>query len=298
MDCKICPTCGKEVFRKTRKGDKLSKYCSKECHPSFGIKRANHSATMKIRAKEGRLLGLMKKGRLHNPAVNSDSFKEKCMETAHWSIDETLSIKENFKKYNSARNKSPHYRRRQIGSIPNKLAQDLKEIALGILKGKDLEDDGVVQSVFPLLWGLRTINYARTSTKGGGRSFKGSWVKDLKLNSSGVTAVFTRSSYETNFINFFEKEKQRWSYESIMIRSIDRLHHYIPDFYIERDGVKYIIEVKGSLFFNGPDYVQNKLLAGFRYARERGMRFVLTFESSPKNWDFLAKDEIQEGFFC
>jgi predicted nuclease of restriction endonuclease-like RecB superfamily len=127
--------------------------------------------------------------------------------------------------------------------------------------------------------------------------YKQSFISNINFNISGKTGIFTRSSYETNCVKFFEKQKIKWDYESIRI-TCDNGLTYIPDFYFEYNDKKYLMEVKGYLYGDaGITYLKNKVNAGIRYAKNRNWIFLFTYESKPdKKFNFLKQFIIIEEF--
>ena len=127
--------------------------------------------------------------------------------------------------------------------------------------------------------------------------YKQSFISNINFNISGKTGIFTRSSYETNYVKFFEKQKIKWDYESIRI-TCDNGLTYIPDFYFEYNDKKYLMEVKGYLYGDaGITYLKNKVNAGIRYAKNRNWIFLFTYESKPdKKFNFLKQFIIIEEF--
>lgn len=83
-----------------------------------------------------------------------------------------------------------------------------------------------------------------------GGFFKGSLLKGLLYNNRKLSLVETKSSYETNFINFFESNGIIWDYEPeiIFIKKDCFSRKTIPDFYLyENNVLSKVIEVKGYI---------------------------------------------------
>ena len=254
-----CIICGKEITDSKRK-----RLCSPKCHPGFGKKRPEHSKFMKKFTADGHNQGAIKKGELRNAYVNSVSFKEKVMDTAKFEINPTLSIKENFSLYNSAKSKTIEYKMKTIEKELLKFDSDLNLLFVKFLNSREINENNI-QEIFPIFWGLRTIFYRRKQKKIEGGVFKKVFLDGFKYNTQGITSVLTRSSYEANYIKLFEKNKIHWSYEELTLLCTDGLGHYTPDFIINYNNIGFIIEVKGSWYRRDKkEYFEQKLNAADR----------------------------------
>lgn len=113
-----------------------------------------------------------------------------------------------------------------------------------------------------------------------GRS-KATWMDCLKYNKRGITKLYVRSSYEKNWVAYFEKNKITWDYEVVRINGGNFL--YIPDFVLYKDNKQYIIEVKGFIPKSWIEIILKKTLCGVKYAEENNMLYGFSFDSKPKN---------------
>ena len=107
-----------------------------------------------------------------------------------------------------------------------------------------------------------------------GGYFKSSILRGLKFNNRGITTVVTKSSYETNFINFFEKNNITWDYEleEIFITYKKIKRKTIPDFYIyEDDELVKVIEVKG--YIPNYDEIIEKVFETKTYYEKQGIPY-------------------------
>jgi len=260
---------------------------------------------MKKKASEGSLKGLMKKGQQHNKDVNSDNFKRKSMERSKswFPYNSDLSLNENYSRYQSIKNTRPEGK--VVRALKNfqELDGDLQSLFLAVYPLDSIVSlEHFSEKAFKLYWGLRTTHYSRREPKGSVTNFKAETLSNLKHNLSKANGVYVRSSYEANYVKFFEANHIPWDYERYTILSLSKEHHYTPDFYIEYKGKKYIIEVKGSMSFYSDalakEYIEDKIAAAKIFCREKGYRFIFTFRSKPdKDMKFL-EDDITEEIMC
>jgi hypothetical protein len=95
--------------------------------------------------------------------------------------------------------------------------------------------------------------------------FKNSWIKTLSKKQHALSGIYTYdsgqqiyfgSSYELCFINFCEIYKNNWKLSnvdfSIPYRYSEKTRRYIPDFILELDNKKIIVEIKSidNIFFD------------------------------------------------
>jgi hypothetical protein len=261
-------------------------------------KRPQHSKRMKELAsqEDSPLTGLMKKGELHNKEVNTFEFRKKVLENKGIKVDaENVNI--SFSKMLSARNKekdnvvnvllrmiagfSPECRERFIKRYPGKIDKQFIQ---------NLNPEDFSKFKF-FVWGLNTISIPHSA----GRTsfYKRPLLKDLKYNKRGLTLIQLRSGYEENYIKFFEKQKVVWDYEELILDTANG-GSYRPDFIIHKFGKPWVVEVKGTFFRQGEDYIKNKLIPAIPQCEELGYNFCLTFEEKPKNWGFLQKTNKEE----
>jgi len=107
-----------------------------------------------------------------------------------------------------------------------------------------------------------------------GGHFKSDILKNLKFNRRGISIVKTKSSYETNFINFFENNNICWDYEceEIYITCNNSKRKTIPDFFIyEKDELKKVIEVKG--YISDIDFMIEKVFETNRYYENKNVPY-------------------------
>lgn len=297
--------CGRYLAYKKKKNSKsgysLSYYCGEsECHQFYGKARPNHSKYMKELAENGtnKLFSatLMKKGELFNKDVNTISFKRKKLKTVGYDTDklsdsEVVSLN---KQYESNKNKSSNH---------------IIKIILGFIEKHNLQEEfGFVTKQY-----LETLSYDELlkyryrrdswhhalycKDKCGAKKFKRVVKLNLKFNKRGLTYVRTRSSYESNFIDFFESNSIQWDYESIKI-NIDSNRTYTPDFIFWFEDKKYMVETKGFLLEKDrAKYLSEKINAAFDYCKINEFNgFIFTYNSKPKSLDDLIKQTMKEKF--
>ena len=95
-------------------------------------------------------------------------------------------------------------------------------------------------------------------------NFKNSWMKTLSKKQHALSGIYKYdtgeqiyfgSSYELCFINFCEIYKNDWKISnvdfSIPYQYLEKTKHYIPDFILQLDNKKIIIEIKSidNIFF-------------------------------------------------
>lgn len=99
------------------------------------------------------------------------------------------------------------------------------------------------------------------------------------------TEVITRSSFETCFIrDFLERLGIFYKYESEIINS------YLPDFIVEINNNKFIIEIKGTIY----DDKEDKLISDLLNCINKGYRVIIINTPFVKNWTLknLLKYEV------
>lgn len=294
---KRCPTCGKEIVEKTLAGN-FKRYCSPECSPSYGVARPLHSIAMKKLAAEGRLKGIMKKGKLHNKSVNSECFKRKCMEGSVWfSYRDDETLEENYSRYQSMKNTRVETKTKRARDFFPRMDDDLQKMYEAVYSKECIfSDSSFLDKAYRLFWGLRTCHYNRRSPKKSVTAFKAATIHNLTYNLSGARSVYVRSSYEAAYVKFFEEMHIPWEYEKVTLLSLNKEHHYTPDFYIEYEEEHYLIEVKGSMSFYSPEvakeYIEDRIGAGVAFCKEKGWHFILTFLAKPTADMSFLQDEI------
>jgi len=245
-----------------------------KCEPNFNKKRPAHSKFMKnlalSKTNEKYTSTLMKKGELFNKKVNSDEFKIKIL-MKNRSYNPNEDIKTQYSRYLSNRMNLKSTRIKMILDFNKK--HDI--VGLNKKQLEALSDDEFL---------IQFYNYKSKhheiycKDKCGAKHFKRSLLLSLKYNIRGLTSVYTKSSYETNYINYFEKNQIPWDYEFEKFK-LDTCS-YTPDFLIEYDKKKYIIETKGFLL-NEESYFENKILPLKNIVSKYGIVLVFTYQSSP-----------------
>ena len=297
---KLKCNCG--VYRKLKKssqskvGYQLSLYCgNRECHPRFGIERPEHSLKMKEKLldKDSKFSkSLFQKGELRNSKVNSIHFKKTILKKNNISFTSDDEIPYIYSKYLSDTRKSTSYRGKQILIRYNKWESFYKELIIKLLGVIPTEQwistlsDDEVQIAWSKVHSINSIRNVKNSEKMGRNSFfKQETLTDLKYNSQNLSQITFRSGWEYDLAVIFEKEKIEWSFEELNIISIDGKSFYIPDFIINLNGKKTIIEVKGGFFNQDKEYyLANKIRAGVNYAEEHNYNFYMLYKKPDSNF--------------
>lgn len=276
------PACGKYIGLYRCCGDR-------ECEPNYGKKRPEHSALMKQHAIDGKNSGNYKKGRI-NDFVNTIEWKRTVLENKKLihplDVIDNESIEMLHKKFLSTQQKSRIQREKMVVNFC--LKHNIKDYNLDTLS--DLND----QEFDKIYYQYKSAHHEMyCSDVCVAKKFKRSLLENLKYNLSSVTAIYTKSSYETNYIKYFEKHKIKWSYEPENFQLDDC--KYKPDFLVEYQGKKYIIEVKGwlvdeSVYFNKKIYPLIKILKG------RGIKLLFSYQSCPEEDfnQFIEKNGVNE----
>lgn len=280
--------------------DVIDVYCGrKECHPRYGILRPEHSKYMKLLVESGSnekfSNSLMKPGFMKNKEVNTLEFIKKKLTNKGYSVN-GLSDKEIHtlnKEYERDKQFTPKSLAKSIVKFINKHAMHDKFQFCTYDSLIRLSYDDLMKERYRMKSWHHAIYCLDKCTPS---YYKRSLVQNLKFNLRGLTSVLTKSSYETNFIKYFEKNSVMWDYEPIRIE-LD-VGSYTPDFVIDHNDEKYIIEVKGYL----PDedkisYLTRKINSGYDYANANGFNgFIFTFDSTPKSIEHLKTQIMKEKY--
>lgn len=266
---KYCAFCNKEfVVCSSGIG---RKYCSSSCshEGARGKKRPKHSEHMKKLAKSGESpkfsATLMQKGKLFNKNVNTDEFKKKVLNNKNIHFeDETLHAVYN-KYQNEKRNNVNAYRKKIITALAKYPGNTFTSFLLDASKWSDEEllsrYKGEIHGIFTALHfgkiGRRKIEIECSKGK-----------------------IDVRSSYEKNWISFFDEKQISWNYEPRWFR-LNSGRVYCPDFFINYKGKDYWIEVKGAFWSNQKedDYMENVMKPFSQLISP--IPLILTFLSKP-----------------
>lgn len=291
IDVIYCKCGNIRPFREKR----MSWFCSKECNPAFNRKRPEHSKFMKENHRD--ISSCFKKGR-SNTFVNSIDWKIKVLKNGGLITQEadfnTNKITEIFSKYLSDRIKSIPYKKRIIKRILSNDNYNKHPNFHGLTKDDIdimLEDD--VEKLMYTYNSIKTLN--NRTDKCGARSFKREMITNLIYNMR-VTAVYAKSSYESNYIRAFEKNKILWEYEPIRIQAGNG--HYTPDFLFIHNNKKYLLEVKGYFTSNEQKekYFNTKLKYAIEYCDNNNIVFLFTFNPTFSNINNLIKETINVNY--
>lgn len=279
--------CGK--FRRINKSGVIYAPCGdKICHCMYGINRPQHAAIMAEYARGGKFPVLRKKGD-HNPYLNSMKFKIKILQNNGFNC-ETMTDDELQSVYNnlvsiSARKKETILAKSITLYEKYKDIYDLHEIPRQILCSADTST---------LKKYNRTLNSIQSIESGTGcaKRFKRILMTNFQSKITPAENVLTRSSYEANYINFFEREKIPWDYETEkVVCDNSGKTYYVPDFTFCYGGVTYMLEVKGYLVDEN-QYVNNKLKYALDYCIKNNMVLLFTYDGRPSSIEQLIKQKV------
>jgi hypothetical protein len=270
-----CKICGEYIGHARKICDK--KYCYSECRAVFrGVKRPEHSKKMKVKMNE-----LSKQGKLDRTKaakrINSREFyisgliKHEYITKPESNELSDQEIKNLYSKLKSKRAKSFEFRESCIKNYIDKYIDEnlVKEQLLPI---KESINKNNINEYYSLYMSIKsTIAMRNNPNMGSQKNFKNIQMEDLKF-CKNLDRLITRSSYEKNYIDYFEKNKIFYGYESESIKCKNSI--YIPDFITD----EYILEVKGSFYRFSPEgYFNKKLKFGIEYARSIGKSFFISF---------------------
>lgn len=300
--------CGKPkrlvTSKQAKLGVKFDGYCgAKECHPGFGKKRPEHSVYMKKLAMSGENESfsetLMKPGQLHNKEVNTIAFKRKKL--ANKGYDVSLLKDEDII---SLEKKYEHDKQFTNESLARKISKFISKHKLNDFFVNTSYDELVLMPNEELLKLKKEVYSYHHHIYCSDSCVAGRFIREekfnLKNNIRQLTYVKTRSSYESNYIDFFEKNNIRWDYEPFRIMIYNEYYvSYTPDFVIEYDNKKYLIEVKGYLLENNKDtYLKYKINPAYEFAENSSEYdgFIFTYESKPKSMEKMLTYTLKEKF--
>jgi hypothetical protein len=101
-----------------------------------------------------------------------------------------------------------------------------------------------------------------------------------------------RSSWELQFMRWCEKSDivKKWSTEYLSIPYVNpvdkKIHRYFPDFFIQTDKGKFIIEIKPNKDKKNPVNLA-KWEAAQKWAEDHGYKFVVLTEKELKKWGII-----------
>lgn len=273
---------------------------SRQCNPSYGKLRPDHSLKMKYLAKNGSELyknTLIKYGELYNKEVNSVNFKRKLLTNKNYNCSnlqdgEVINL---FRIFQSNRAKSVDRRKREILNRFNNWEEEFQNLILivtdGVIPTKEWIDSLEATQIQVLWKRVHGINTIRNSTKVKQTRpcfFKHELLANFNYNSKRQKQIYIRSGLEKEYIRFFEENKILWEYETVRIETMNKDGFHIPDFLIFLNNEYILLEVKGS-FYKQPycDYYANKILAALDYCNKNNTRYILTQKYPDSNLNFI-----------
>lgn len=294
-----CP-CGS--FRTVKKssqslvGMQLGAWClADKCNPAYGKARPEHSVKMKALAADpaSAINRVLKKKGYVNPFFNSQDFKRRAVENAGIPSS-SKTIDEAFAEYCSARMKSPIYRAKMVARRVGKWPQWAVDFLEAYFPAQSFTFPALVNSanlddVFAKSHGIQTVLNAKNT--GRNSWFKSELVDGLALNREGLTAVMTRSGWESTAIRLFETSGVKWSYETLRLRTPGGI--YTPDFIIEVGGETWLIEIKGSFYRTDKEAcMRERISTAVQYAKSNGWKFSLVLQE-PTTLQRIFEGEIK-----
>jgi len=284
-----CPKC--DSYRNIMVNGIIGNTCGKAaCHHMFGKKRPAHSAKMKELAAAGLNAGNFKKGRT-NTFINSTAWKYKVLHNAKIKIPNDLTDDEFntfFNQYKSTIKKSALCKRTFIKTMYERYKDefDLDEIDPNKIDAYSYDE---LRRCERLLNSLKTLDANKNGT-GIAKRFIRTRFENLKwcANKDSFT---TRSSYETNYVSFFEDNGIKYSYEPYYIRCKDGF--YLPDFEFEFENNTYLLEVKGYLI-NEATYISDKISYAIDHCAQQNKHMLLSYDVQPISMRSLITKKVTD----
>ena len=282
----ICPICKKTLLRKGKK------YCSRQCSgkSKFGLKRPNHSKLMKQKCKDGIInIAFLNQQGKNKDFLKSLEFKKKRLKNKNINIDKMtdIEIKSEYSNLLSKINSSNEFKLKSLLTFLSNRTEYIFDPFLKSILHKDFNDILNDPKIEDIIFKLNSFKTCLLNPNININSFKRTLMSNFKFNSL-QESVYTKSSYETNYINFFEKEGINWTYEKTWI--ITEKGYYLPDFKVFYNNNEYLIEVKGSFFRTTlEEYVNNKVIHALKHCQNNNMKFIFTFNGNP-NFNIFNKE--------
>lgn len=276
----ICKHCGK--LNRNYRFD----FCKRQCMYSYnmnhyGKKRPEHSKKILEHFSNGTY---EKFRATNNINMNTSDFKKIRLTNHRIDFDDTNFEEKYTQLLRDVQAGPEHWRRTLLSSI--KIAE-WKEYQEYFLIGYDILTEELINNMTEeelREWYARynslktTIAYENNPSMGRTKSER---LEGLEFNKRGLTSIYIRSSYEKNWVLFFEENKIQWDYECFKMSDGDIL--YVPDFFITMNDKEYIIEVKGFVPESWVDAVYKKALLGVQYTNDNNMYYCFSFDSTPKS---------------
>jgi hypothetical protein len=260
----------------------------KECHPRFGVLRPEHSAKMKV-VMVGNS-SLFQKGR-KNEHINSLDFKKTWLINKNFEIDRmTNSEIEQLFKIEKTRN-ILKTRESKISHILRMFAKYNEECVSKECLEK-MTNEEIDHFVYRAR-SIKTLNEVTLKGLGDNRRHKRELISGLTYNLSGREWIKTKSSYEGNYIRWFENNRIMWDYETIVLSG--QTTKYLPDFFFIYDGKKYLLETKGYIQ-DKQRYYEDKISLGMEYAKNNNCTFLFTYRPMPKSIKWLTEQKVEETY--
>lgn len=130
-----------------------------------------------------------------------------------------------------------------------------------------------IEYVYPEMMSIiSSISMVRNENMGKTKFFKSGFIK--VKNCLNKTIIRYRSSWELKTIEFLELNEIKYNYESFYIQKEDGTL-YLPDFLIEYEGKKILLEIKGFIRgLKGKINEEMKIKAAKKYCKENNIKYV------------------------
>ncbi len=293
----LCPRCKKNE-RNIKDG---WVFCSRYCQHSTqkGKKRPGHSEWMFNAFKEGKY---EKFRNIFNSEINTVTFKKKRLENNGYRVndlceEEIMVLHSKLKSdvLKSLKSKRKSLQRFIKNNKYNKL-KIFKESILNELTEEQIQilDEEKIDTFIKLRNSIISVlAISENPTMGCSSFFKRQTISGLKYNMRNLTMIVVKSSYESNYINFFEKNEIFWDYEILNIPKEGGF--YTPDFVFEYNNSKYILETKGVFYRTTlEEYCNTKLKNVLSYCKENNFKFLFSFNPHPNTMLDILGNEIKE----
>lgn len=305
----ICK-CGQYKLLKNSKQSKIGCYFYRccgdtKCEPNTGLSRPEHSKKMKLLVSSGSQKfkdTLMKPGCLFNQEVNGLNFKKKRLQRHGIEINglSPSCIEKEYSLLLSKFNTSISRKKLDILNRYIRWEDEFKQLILIVTNGavpnrnwiNDL-DESELKYYWTRIHGINTIRNWTRVKQTRNTWFKSEFISGFKYNTKNQTEIFVKSGLEKKYVEFFERNKIYWEYETLFLENTDKSGFHVPDFLVELDGTKCILELKGS-FYRQPfeEYYSKKILSAINYAKNNNWNYILTQKNPDMRYTFITKSLI------
>ncbi len=240
-----------------------------------GKTRLEHSNLMKIKMKGiDRGDSFRKTKKEQNSSIN---FKIKVLTNKNIDVSSKSEneIKDLYKVITSDVRKTNEFKINKVKKFL-KTNKYLEELMFLNFKNKfenfELCNDNIEKIYSEMMSIISTISMIRNENMGKTKFFKTGFIKVKKCLNK--TIIRYRSSWELKTIEFLELNEIKYSYESFYIQKEDGTL-YLPDFLIEYEGKKILLEIKGFIRgLKGNINEEMKIKAAKKYCEKNNIKYV------------------------